>query len=101
MTPKVNPGPNITCKQCSKVFSRLDWLTNKVCDNPDCNCPEVKKSMQAANDAINKAKSSSRLNAIKVTTETIPTGRIVTEDQLVINVPPITTIEITVPRKGK
>jgi predicted HAD superfamily Cof-like phosphohydrolase len=54
MSPKV---VNVHCKKCGKDFNRIDWLTNKECDMPEaCSCPEVKKAMQQANQAINKAR---------------------------------------------
>jgi hypothetical protein len=98
MSPKVI---NIHCKRCDKDFTRLEWMQNKVCDNPECNCPEIRKTMQQATDVINKAKESSRVNHIKTTTTTIPTGYIddVNVDQLEIDVPPITVIEITPPKR--
>ena len=88
----------VHCKKCSKDFTRLDWMTNKVCDNPDCNCPEVKKAMQAAEAAINKAKQTSR-TFIKITTTTMPTQRDETKDQMYIQVPPVTVIDVTLPKK--
>jgi hypothetical protein len=101
MTPKVtNPGARVRCKRCDKTFDRLDWMTNKVCDNPDCNCPEIQKSMKAANDAINKAKTTSRINTIKIVTETIPTERDESKKQYVMDAAPITSITVT-PPKGK
>jgi hypothetical protein len=92
MSPKV---VNITCKRCDKTFTRLEWMTNKICDNPNCNCPEVRKTMEQANAVIDKAKQSSRINSIKVTTETMPTKRNDRVDQLEIDVPPVTVVEIT------
>lgn len=47
--------PRITCKQCKTVMTRLEWMTNKSCEQPDCKCPEVQKLVQATQQVINKA----------------------------------------------
>lgn len=85
----------IHCKPCDKHFTRLDWMKNKVCDNPECNCPEIKKSMQAAAAAISKAQQTSR-NTIKIVTTSIPTQRDESVQQYYIDVPPVTVIDVTV-----
>lgn len=57
--------------------------------------------MTAANAAIEKAMTTSR-NTIKITTTTIPTQRDESKSQLSIDIPPVTVIEVTVPKgKGK
>lgn len=93
--------PTIFCKGCNVRFDRLDWLTNKVCENPDCNCPEIRKTMRATQVAIHRASESSRLvNKIVVTETVIPTGWEEEEDQYYIPIPGVQVINIT-PSKGR
>jgi len=101
-TNATDPGSNayIHCKKCDKHFKRLEWMTNKVCDNPNCNCPEVKKAMTAANAAIEKAKQTSQ-NVIKTLVVSMPTARDETKDQLDIIIPPVTVIDVIVPKRKK
>src|ERR1700677_2019734 len=56
----------IKCKECQMWFMRVDWMANKDCDNPNCRCPEVQKLRQAANDVIEKASESSKVNIINI-----------------------------------
>jgi hypothetical protein len=53
--------------------------------------------MRAAQAAIQKAKTSSE-NQIKVTTTTIPTRRDDTKYQLYVEIPPVTVIDVIVPK---
>jgi hypothetical protein len=83
-------------------------MTNKECDNPNCRCPEVKKSMQAANDVIEKASESSKANIINIKRGSItPTGYVADVSQYMIDVPDVMVIDVIVPkqfhgkRKGK
>jgi len=93
-------SPNIHCKWCDTTFTRLDWMTKKICDNPNCNCPEVKKAMRAATTAINKAMDSSK-NEITVKEYVIPDNydEALGEHQLMIECPPVMVIDIK-PNKG-
>jgi hypothetical protein len=98
----------IKCKDCQTWFMRVDWMTNKECDNPNCRCPEVKKSMQAANDVIEKASESSKANIINIKRGSItPTGYVADIPQYMCDVPDVMVIDMIVPkqfhgkRKGK
>lgn len=90
----------IKCKECQIWFSRVDWMTNKVCENPNCGCPEVKKLRQAANDVISKAQETGRTNVINVKRATIsPTGYEETTPQYMIDVPDVMVIDVIVPKQ--
>lgn len=93
----------VYCKHCKRNFARLEWMTNKICDNPNCNCPEIRKSMEQATKAIDKARATSVVgrNTIKVTTTTMPTGMDENLDQYFIEIAPVTVIEVTPPKKGR
>lgn len=64
-------NPNVRCKQCDKQFTRLEWMTNKTCENPNCNCPEVKKAINEATNVIEKVMRSTQ---IEVSENTVPDG---------------------------
>lgn len=83
----------IKCKQCEKKFSRLEWMTNKNCDNPNCSCPEVKKVAAQANTAIQVAKQKAGFNVTKKIIP-IPTQCDSTKDQYFIEVEPLIMYEI-------
>lgn len=98
---RVNRGPKVHCKMCDKDFSRIDWLKNKDCDNPNCSCPEVKRAMRAANDAIKKAQDTSR-NEISINEYEIPDNydEDLGRNQLMVDCLPVMVINIT-PSKRK
>lgn len=91
----------VKCRECKVWFPRLDWMTNKECNNPNCSCPEVKKLRNAANDVINKAKESSRIttNIINVKRGTIPTGYEEETPQYMVDVPDVMVIDVIVPKQ--
>lgn len=56
----------ITCRECKRVFDdRLEWMTNKVCENPNCRCPEVQRAMNMTTNAIEKAKTKPYIHIVK------------------------------------
>jgi hypothetical protein len=87
---------NVHCKVCGKDFDRMGWLTNKQCEmGEQCRCPEVKKAVTKANEAINKAKHSSTVSFTKSeSSSTLPTQHKEGEEQHEMNVHPIVMIEI-------
>lgn len=98
----------IKCKECQTWFMRVDWMSNKECDNPNCRCPEVQKLKQAANDVIEKASESSKVNIINIKRGPItPTGYIAENSQYMMDIPDVMVIDMIVPkqfngkRKGK
>jgi len=90
----------IHCKHCNKNFQRLEWMKNKVCDNPNCNCPEVKASMKAANDAIEKAMKSTLISIHEKETPSDFDPNAGEGEQLMLSCPSVMVINIT-PQKRK
>src|SRR5260370_11596386 len=86
----------VTCKQCKKSFKRITWLENRVCENPNCSCPEVKRSMKAANEAISKAQTSSKSTDIKKYETPLPDDydTLLGENQYYVDCPPVQVINI-------
>lgn len=90
----------IRCKECEQWFMRLDWMANKNCDNPNCRCPEVQRVRQAANEVINKASESSKVNIINIKRGPItPTGYTVDVPQYMVDVPDVMVIDMIVPKQ--
>jgi hypothetical protein len=87
---------NITCKKCEKKFSRLEYMTHKTCENPNCTCPEVARLRQQAKDVIEKARLTSNVQAVKRASP--PTGYIEDQAQYMVDVPDVMTIDIIVPK---
>lgn len=95
-----NSVARVKCRECKVWFPRLEWMTNKECDNPNCTCPEVRKLRQATNDVINKAKESSKINIVNVKRATIsPTGYEEETPQYMIDVPDVMVIDVIVPKQ--
>lgn len=90
----------ITCKICKTRFDRLDWMTKKDCENPNCRCPEVVKLRQTTNDVINKAKESSG-NQQRITRTTVPTGYDADTKQYMMDVPDVLVVDILVPYRNQ
>jgi hypothetical protein len=83
----------IRCNQCQERFSRLEWMTNKNCDNPNCSCPEVKKVAAQATQAINNAKSRAGFQMAKIVVP-LPTQMKADVEQYYIDVEPMVVYEI-------
>lgn len=88
---------NVTCRQCGNKFTGDEWLNNKICENPRCNCPKVQEAMRKTEEVIQKA--SQPVNKITITTTMVPTRRNEQRDQLYIDMPPVMSIEVSPPRK--
>lgn len=96
----MNKG-NVLCKECGKKFSYQQWHDQKICENPQCNCPSVQQSMKMAQQTIDKMKDSVKvINLITVTTNEVPDG----EDEAPkgvslyeYSVPKVMAIKITPP----
>jgi hypothetical protein len=90
----------IKCRECSKHFKRLEWMQNKECENPNCRCPEVQKLRDAANEAIDKAKDTSRVNIINIKRAAVaPTGYDAETKQYMVDVPDVMVIDMIVPKQ--
>lgn len=89
----------LQCRACKVWFARLDWMTNKECDNPNCTCPEVRKLRQTTNEVINKAKESSKTNVVNVKRATLPTGYDEETPQYMVDVPDVMVIDVIVPKQ--
>lgn len=92
--------PQILCKGCDQHMGRLEWMSKKTCDNPNCKCPEVQKLIQQTNAVITKAQQSS-YNVISINRGGVPHGYDATVDQVVINVPDVKVITITQVRESR
>lgn len=99
-------NPIILCKPCNRKMTRLNWMSNTACDNPDCRCPEVQKAMKATQVAIKRAQSRvggeevARLaNVISTKSMPVPNGRDDSIHQLYIDIPQVITIDISPKRK--
>lgn len=90
--------PIITCKECNERFSRLEWMTNRTCTNPNCRCPEVAKAREAMNQVIDKAKEVTAQYMQQARRETIPTGYNENTDQYMCDVPDVLRVEVIVPK---
>lgn len=86
----------ITCKPCGVRMDRLDWLRNKTCENPNCNCPEVKKLRQQTQEVIDKAKGSTNVQSVK--RASVPTGYESGVPQYMIDIPDVMVIDVIVPK---
>jgi hypothetical protein len=86
----------VHCKACKVWMPRLEWMTKKECDNPNCTCPEVKKMVKRAAEVIDKARGSSR-NSIQISTSFVPDNNNEVVDQYFIEVPKVMTMIITPP----
>lgn len=94
-----NETARVKCRECKVWFPRLEWMTNKECNNPNCSCPEVRKLREAANDVINKAKQSSRTNIVNTKRGTVPTGYDEPTPQYMVDVPDVLVIDVIVPKQ--
>lgn len=61
MTKATNVGNGnigkIKCKKCPKVFNNhLEYLQNKECENPDCQCINVKEAMRQTEELLEKVR---------------------------------------------
>lgn len=76
LPPMSNNRGSVTCKGCHKKFSYQQWQEQKVCENPDCNCPSVRRSMMLTQQVITKMKGSSGKveNIINTTITPVPDG---------------------------
>lgn len=85
----------VLCKQCDTQMERLDWLTKKSCDNPNCKCPEVQKLIKATQDVIVKAQGNRTI--VNVHRGPIPHGynAEAPNGQYVIPMPDVKLITIT------
>jgi hypothetical protein len=100
-TPTMN-DIRIKCKECQMWFMRVDWMANKNCDNPNCRCPEVNKVRQAANQAIQKASESSKINVVNIKRgPVLPTGYNEKTNQYMRDVADVMTIEMIVPKNRR
>jgi len=103
-TPKMT-NPIILCKPCNRKMTRLEWMKNTACDNPDCRCPEIKKAMKATQVAIKRAQSrggeevARMANTISTKSTPVPNGRDENIHQLYIDIPQVITIDISPKRK--
>ena len=87
----------IRCKPCDRTMTRLDWMKNKTCDNPNCRCPEVQKVAAQVTKVIDKAKQQAGYSTAKIVTP-IPTQYDGT-GQYYMDVEPLVVYEIS--RKSK
>lgn len=85
----------VLCKECQVWMPRIDWLTNKTCDNPNCKCPEVQKLIQQTQQVINKA-SGGKVVDINIHRGAVPHGynKDAPNGQYVIDVPDVKVIYI-------
>ena len=90
----------LQCKECDVWFPRLAWMKNTNCDNPNCKCPEVKKLRDQANQVINKAMESSRVNVVNINRSFIdPTGYEEQTPQYMVDTPDVMVIDVIVPKQ--
>lgn len=89
----------LRCNQCQEHMPRLEWMTRKECDNPNCKCPEVQKLIKATQDAIQKAQKPR--TTVEVHRGSVPHGydADAANGQYVIPMPDVKVITVTPVRK--
>ena len=87
----------VKCKGCNVWMPRLDWMTKKECENPNCTCPMVKDAMRKTRQVIETAQGAPGKNKIVIETAFVPSNRNEERDQYYIDVPPVMVVSITPP----
>lgn len=95
----MSEAARVKCKGCEVWMPRLDWMTKKECENPNCTCPLVKEAMRKTQQVIEQAQNGGRtINLIDTQTAFVPSDKNPREDQYFIDVPKVMTITVTPPR---
>lgn len=91
-------NPLITCRQCDCKMSRMEWLTNTTCPQPNCKCPEVQKLVKATQVAIQNARDGVNVTPAAMSyvhRGPVPHGYKDGIDQYYIKVPDVKVITVT------
>lgn len=92
---KMTAGKLVFCKKCQ---TRVEWLTKRDCENPECTCPEVQKLRKVTQEVIEKAQQTAAQNVQQIRRNTPPTGYLEDVPQYMVDVPDVMVIDVIVPK---